>query len=276
MSGTQGCRVHLPEGMGVEYFIDGILDSRYGNKNLMDLIEEYEENHDGKLVDAVGEEQEKLKKQYKHFGNRFWNAHGKKGKLDKVLLQIPAEVLRQMFPGMDQYQNSHNWIVFLQSTETDEDGNPVMETVTETNDLGEKVQVERPKSTIWRIEYDWRDQFGQGAQMCNQETWEAIWGKMLEGIVEDLQSGGLADAIVGAHKENAEKSPAFKTVGAKVGKNIYRQKDPDGNDSLSFDIIVTDMYDPSAGPEQYGGSDEFTPQLDTPDEEQEESGPQFV
>lgn len=261
MSGTSGCRVHLPDGMGVEHFIDGILESRFGDKNLLDLIEEYEEETGSKLVDATGDDQEKLKNKYEGYGGQYWKRGNRNARLEKVLLELPPKVLQQMFPGI----RSSNWLVFLQTAEYDAAGNPVMETVTEFNEFGEKVQVERPKTSIWRVEYDYYDQFGQGSRICNEKTWESIWTKMVEGLVEDLKAGGLAEAIAAAHKANAEKSPAFQTVGAKVGKDIYHQKDPDGNDSLAFDIVVTDMYNPSAAPGDL--TNEFAPQLDTPEEQ---------
>jgi len=258
MSGTSGCRVHLPDGMGVEYFIDAILDSQYGDDTILDLIDEYEESNNMKLVDAQGEDQEKLKKKYEKYGDRYgqkqyWKKDNEHARLEKVLLEIPPQILQKMFPGI----SSSNWLVFLQSADYDAAGNPIMEKVTEFDSMGNKVEVERPKTSIWRIEYDYYDEFGQGSRVCDDKVTNAMWEKMLEGLVDRMKNGGMSDAIAAAHRANMEKNPAFKTVGAKVGSKIYKQTDPDGNDSLCFDVVMTDEYTPEE-PNEYG------PQFDTP------------
>jgi len=245
----------IPKGEeGAEFLIDSILDSEYGNETVSDMIDEYEEENGRKVVNAKGPAQELLKEKYNRFGKDYWAKNNPNSKLDSVLLEIPPSVTRKMFPN----GSSFNWIVFLQSIEYGKDGKPVMETITVKNDMGKEVQTEIPKKRVWRIEYDYYDRYGQGSKVCSDKVTSSMWDKLLKGQIDRMKNGGMAEAICSAHKDNMEKNPAFKTIGAKVGSKIYKQKDPEGNDSLCFDIIVTDEYTPEQP------SDEFAINLDTP------------
>jgi len=261
--------MNLPSGIGVDYFIDSILESKFGNKSLLEMIDEYEENKGVKLVDAQGADQEALKKKFEKYGYLYWNKENKNAKIDKVLLDVPPEIYRQMFGN----SGSLNWLVFLQSGEYDKKGNPVMEKVTEFDDMGRKVQVERPKKNIWRIEYDISDRWGNASKLCDDNTTQVMWDKMLEGLVERMKAGGMAEGIAAAHKANMEKNPAFKTIGAKVGNKIYKQTDPDGNESLCFDIVAVDEYTPSLGGTQKNKQDDFAPSLEGKGNKQDDFAP---
>jgi len=213
------------------------------------MIDEYEENSGRTLAGAEGDEHNQLLDKYNEFGHdrftgsgQFWNGEGfQNGRLENVILEIPNDVMQKMFPGKSPKQ----WLVILQSGEYDDDGNPIMETITEHTGRGNETrEIQRPKKTLWRLEYDYRYRTTAGVRVCDEELWSQIWGKMQSGLLDQVRNGGFVEEIVAAHEENLSRSPAYKNLGAKVGKESYQSTDEDtGEESLSFDIICETEYD---------------------------------
>ena len=240
MSGRTGCRIKLPKNMTVDFFMDMFLNSEYDNETLREMIDDYEEGTNGIVYDADGSQQDQLKKKYQTYGSSFWQRDNPNTQIERVLLDLPNDILKKMFPEATTYHN----LAYIETGEYDAKGNPVMETVIETDPKTlEEIDVERHKKDLWWIEYDSRDRFGTNAKVCNNKFWTQAWEKMLETLIERTKTGGIAQAIAEAHRANVSKHPAITPLEVRIGNETGMYVDEDGDECMSFDVIMIDNFD---------------------------------